>query len=381
MLVESRDPLEDANMLDVSTAGNQSLAHDFSPRSRPAAPRGGGVAGTAGTDGGADRPERIAAAFANQLPTCLRSIRLLTMALLLSSVGWTAGIESHADAAPNAKVLAWQPVVPSPAPPPVPAKSAPAPMPKVGAPTTPTAATSPASAPAISPPRPPPPTDAVSALERIRFAYEYGDIDEVVESARQVTEGRLPASPAQRAYALRYLGIGLFLTGRTEGAETAFFELLRLRPDSLLDPRTTRPDVVGFFEQVRTRYDQPIRAAARANNRKVFAWNFLPPAGQFQNGHPVLGYTVAGLEFVSLATAVTTFSLLKHWRQPGDVFADPEQARATKIVDAVSVAVFAATYLFGVIDGIAHYSDPPDEAPPPGALRMSIAPGGFSVAF
>jgi hypothetical protein len=59
-----------------------------------------------------------------------------------------------------------------------------------------------------------PPVDAASALARVRAAYEYGEMELVVDAARLVSEGRLHATPAERASALRYLGIGLFLTGR-----------------------------------------------------------------------------------------------------------------------------------------------------------------------
>jgi len=231
--------------------------------------------------------------------------------------------------------------------------------------------------------RPPPPLDAAGALERMRAAYEYGDIDEMVEAARQISEGRLHPTPAQRAAALRYLGIGLFLTSRPEGAETAFFELLRLRPDSRLDPQTTRPDVVAFFEQVRLRYAQPIQEAARASNRKVFAWNFFPPAGQFQNGHAGRAYTLAGLELVSLGTALTTLALLKSWEKPGHQFSDPEQARAIKIVNWISIGVLASTVAFGIIDGIFHYPDLPDDAPPPPppTPRLSVGLGGAALQF
>ena len=230
--------------------------------------------------------------------------------------------------------------------------------------------------------RPPPPVDAAGALERARAAYEYGDIDEMVESARQISEGHLRPTPAQRASALRYLGIGLFLTHRQEGAETAFFELLRLRPESRLDPQTTRPDVVAFFEQVRLRYAQPIQEAARASNRKVFAWNFFPPAGQFQNGHTARAYTIAGLEIVSLATALTTLALLKSWELPGHQFSDPDQARAVKMVNWASIGVLAATVAYGIIDGIAHYPEIPDDAPPPPATtRLTIGPGGLALDF
>src|SRR5581483_8034547 len=63
-------------------------------------------------------------------------------------------------------------------------------------------------------------TDAATALERALAAYEYGDMDLVVEAARPVAEGRAHPSDTQRVQALRLLGIGLFLTGRHEGAET-----------------------------------------------------------------------------------------------------------------------------------------------------------------
>ncbi|MEO8215063.1 MAG: hypothetical protein ABI560_17820 [Myxococcales bacterium] len=264
----------------------------------------------------------------------------------------------------------------APAASPVPANAAPvpvAPAARLPAPTTTTASQ---------------PPDAASALEHARASYEYGDIDEMVGSARQVSDGSLHPTSGQRASALRYLGIGLFLTGRTEGAETAFFELLRLRPETRLDPQTTRPDVVAFFEQVRQRYAEPIRDAARANNRKVFAWNLLPPAGQVQNGRIGTAIVVGGIELVSAATATITFVLLKSWQgphhtYPGHEDSDPVPARAVRDVNWISVGVLGATFLYGIIDGIAHYSDPPDDAPPaaPTVARFSVNPSGLSLTF
>jgi hypothetical protein len=225
------------------------------------------------------------------------------------------------------------------------------------------------------------PATAAAALERIRAAYEYGDIDEVVDWSRRVTEGRLRATVQERAHALRYLGIGLFLTGRTAGAETAFFELLRARSDVRLDPKTTRPDVVAFFEQVRLRHAQEIQIAARDNNTKFFPWNFLPPAGQFQNGQRARGITIGALELVSLGAAAVTYGILLSWEHPGHTFPGREdEAHALKFVNYVSVGVLAATYLFGVIDGIAHYADLPTEDPPT-ATRFSLRPTGLTFEF
>jgi hypothetical protein len=211
----------------------------------------------------------------------------------------------------------------------------------------------------------------------------------VVTWARQVAEGRFHPEPAERLQALRYLGIGLYLTGRHEGAEAAFFELLRLRPEAQLDPKTTRPDVVAFYEGVRRRHDREIRDAARDSNPKTFAWNFLPPAGQFQNGHSARGYVVAALELLSLASALTTRLMLASWEQPNHTFPDEGDARAAKVINFASVGLLAATYVYGVLDGIAHYGDPPPETAEPSdrnrdaraSLRLHFGPGGMALEF
>ena len=219
-----------------------------------------------------------------------------------------------------------------------------------------------------------PPVDAEAALERARAAYEYGEMEMVVDSARLVAEGRLHPTPAQRAQALRYLGIGLYLTGRQEGAETAFFDLLRLRPRTRLDPTNTRPDVVAFFENVRRRHAAEINEAASNRPGKSLTLAFLPPLGQFQAGHTARGITIAALEVISLGTSIGTYAQLRSWENqyPGHTFMPPpgvtgpnhqDDARTLKVINNVSVAVFAATVVIGIIDGVASYmAVEPDEA-------------------
>lgn len=247
-----------------------------------------------------------------------------------------------------------------------PAPPAPAPAP-VAAPQAPPAPTS-----------EPPPADAAGALEKARASYEYGDMEMVVDAARLVAEGRLRPTQAQRAQALRFLGVGLFLTGRTEGAETAFFDLLRLKPGAKLDPTTTRPDVVAFFEGVRARHSDEIRQAAKAPPGKRFIWCFLPPIGQFQNGHRARGWTIATLEFVSLGVAIGTYAQLKAWHnEADDTFGThDDEARALKTLNYVSVGVLAATVIVGAIDAIANFGDDHEER-----SIVQLSPGGVTVRF
>ena len=271
--------------------------------------------------------------------------------------------------------------------------AAPPPDLKAGAPTAPDEKAAPdakaepaASPPTASPPTatPPPaitvpgttsamPVDAEAALERARAAYEYGEMEMVVDSARLVAEGRLHPTPPQRAQALRYLGIGLYLTGRQEGAETAFFDLLRLRPHARLDPTNTRPDVVAFFENVRRRHAAEINEAASNRPGKNLALAFVPPLGQFQAGHKARGITIAALEALTLGTAITTNAILQSWDiYPGHTFMPPQgqsgtnhhdDAQTLKLINNVSVALFAATVVIGIVDGVASYLavEPEDE--------------------
>lgn len=216
------------------------------------------------------------------------------------------------------------------------------------------------------------PTNAFAALVRAEAAYAYGDMVQVVEAARPVAEGTLPCAVEQRARALRFLGIGLFLTNRALGAENAFAELLRVDPNARLDPTTARPEVVAFFENVRHQH------TARERASRTFIWNFLPPVGQFQNGDSVKGWIVGGVEFATLAALVSTRLVLYSWHNPDSTYgpggSHNDDARVLKIVGYASAGVLAATYLYGVIDGIVHYYRPLDE--PTSSLTLLVFPGG-----
>jgi hypothetical protein len=282
------------------------------------------------------------------------SISLRVLVYVVVGFTWLAGpVAARANEAAPSPQIGSSPASaamasPAPAGPAPPASSATSPTPAAPSATSPT-----------------PPVDAATAIERARAAYEYGEMEDVVDSARLVAEGRLSATPAQRAQALRYLGVGLFLTGRREGAETAFFDLLRLRPSARLDATTTRPDAVAFFEDVRRRHAAAIDEAAKSRPGKSFALALLPPAGQFQAGHKARGITLAVVEGLSLAGAVGTYLQLRAWdTYPGHTFAPPpgqsganhsDDARTLKALNNISVAIFATAVVVGIVDGVASY--------------------------
>jgi hypothetical protein len=236
-------------------------------------------------------------------------------------------------------------------------------------------------APAAVPPPAPAvvPATAAAALERANAAYEYGDMNQVVEFARAVVDGAVPAAPADRLQALRLLGIGLYLTGRPAGAETYFLEVLRIAPRARLDPSSTRPDVVVFFDDVRRRHASELQDVVRSRSRRSVAWNFIPPAGQFKNGDRARGFLFLGLETASLATAITTRLLLGNWRAPGDTFPGHQGVAPTvRTLNIISVGVLAASWAAGVADAFLRSDREPDE--PEAALSFFLLPTGAGLA-
>jgi hypothetical protein len=276
----------------------------------------------------------------------------LLCALALASGSARAGEPEAAAAAPAAK----------PAPAAVPAAPAVHAAPAVPAESAPEEAPS-------ATPHAPPPSTAFAALVRAAAAYEYGDMSQVVDAVRPVAEGSLPANPSQRTRALRFLGIGLYLTNRAFGAENAFSELLRIDPDARLDPTTTRPEVVAFFENIR---HQQVK---REMSSRSFLWNLFPPAGQFQNGQKTKAWILGGIELGTAVAAATSYLLVTSWHHPKDDTYDHDTlARPLQVANVVSLGLLIATYAYGVVDGLVNYYKTPDEAAT--SLTWKISPDG-----
>jgi len=249
-----------------------------------------------------------------------------------------------------------------------------------GAPADPSAAPSDGSTPqkmgtGESPPPSKLPQDAGAALVRASAAYEYGDMNQVVESARPVAEGLLPATGEEQIQAFRLLGIGLYLTNRPLGAETAFTELLRKDPRARLDPTSTRPELVAFFESLRHQ-----QMARQRSTRKLY-WNFIPPVGQFQNDDHVKGWIVLGVGVAAAATATASDILLNKWEhKPGNTYGTHQPvADPLKTVNWIAVGALCATYIYGVFDGLIGYGKPLDESRPP--VSLFLMPGGGGLGF
>jgi hypothetical protein len=221
------------------------------------------------------------------------------------------------------------------------------------------------------------PESAAAALIRAGAAYEYGDMNQMVEAARPVADGLLPASLDEQKQALRLLGIGLFLTNRPLGAESSFLELLRKDPKARLDPTTVRPELVAFFENVRR------QQLSRERSYRRIVWNFLPPLGQFQNGDRASGWTLLAIEGTALATVLTTTVLFRKWHNSdntagtnGDRY---DAAVAMKTTNLIANGVLAAAVIYGIIDGLVGYSRYSDDTSV--SFRPTFDGAGLRISF
>lgn len=235
------------------------------------------------------------------------------------------------------------------------------------------------------------PRSAEAALKQAASAYEYGDMPLLVESARLVTDGTVKSDQKELAEALRFLGIGLYVTGRIEGARTAFEKLLQLRPNTELDPSTTRPEIVGFFFDLRRARIRELREAHEASLPNIM-WSFLPPMGQFKNGSPVKGWVLLAGEAVALAVALPAYAVYTKWRNDhGSTFcpvSNPnceraDTARTLRNVNIGAGAAFLAFYAYGVIDSLMERNQPRSEeqllrAAPP-TVSVSLLPNGAAL--
>jgi hypothetical protein len=219
------------------------------------------------------------------------------------------------------------------------------------------------------PPRGTPPANATQALDRAAAAYEFGDIQQMVDLSRLVAEGLLRGDDDQRADALRLLGIGLYLSGRHDGAQGAFVDLLKLRPRARLDPAITRPEVVAFFEDVK-RQNRP---------KKYLALALLPPFGQFQNGHNVKGWVFLGLEAVTLAAAASTrFWLYRNVSETNECKGHPTSTcESVRTWNHISTAALVGTWVVGISDALYNFHRGSDE--PDGRVSFAVYPGGGAL--
>ena len=201
------------------------------------------------------------------------------------------------------------------------------------------------------------------ALREANDAANAGDWARVASLVDPLIRGAIP--PADHAEAHRLSGMAAFHQGRRDAAEAHFLAYLKIDLDGRLDPALYPPEVVGFFDEVRTKHQAELRAR-RPRPRRYWYLNLIPPGGQIQNRERGKAWAIGGLLGAFAASNVTTYLVLRSWctRVSGDggssVTCDDGKDRAgsARVLRGINIASgigLIATYVYGVYDGARGY--------------------------
>jgi hypothetical protein len=206
----------------------------------------------------------------------------------------------------------------------------------------------------------PPPDDPSTALAQANAAATAGDWEAVARYVAPLLPGA-SLGKGDQAETHRLAGLAAYFLGRYDEAERELLAYLELDVDARLDPAVVPPEAVTFFEDVRARHGAELRALRPRSPKRHFGLNFLPPLGQFQNGHRVKGWLIAGGLVALVGTQVTTYLILRDWCDGDHRLCEPggsdraATARRLRQVNIATGIAAIALYAYGVIDGIRYY--------------------------
>ena len=210
-------------------------------------------------------------------------------------------------------------------------------------------------------------------------AAEAGDWARVTQLVTPLLQGQLSAIDLAEAH--RLAGIAAYYQQQTRAAEMHFLEYLKRELDGSLDPALYQPDVVTFFNDVRTRHAAVLRAR-RPKQKRYFMLNLLPPGGQIQNGERTKAYVVGGLLAGFAIANISTYFVLRSWctevsgLNGQSVTCDQASASRTSRMRAFNIASgigLIATYVYGMYDGVTGYRRRTREQQP---FVMPVSSGG-----
>jgi len=188
----------------------------------------------------------------------------------------------------------------------------------------------------------------------------------------KVLAGRVARNPGptdrDRAEAWRVLGLSYFYLGDERGAKVAFLEYLKLDPDGTLDTALAPPEAVALLTSVRNEHAAEINARRPRRHRRSYWLNFVPVAGQWQNGDRGKMWFIAGAGTALLAANVTSYVMLARWCGGSDDTCDEgtpgqpgysnhiDEARTARTINIASGVALIALYAYGVYDGVTTYN-------------------------
>ena len=231
---------------------------------------------------------------------------------------------------------------------------------------------------------------AADLLGEANVALGAGDYKKARALAGQVARAPGPAD-RDRAEAWRVLGLAYFYLGDRTGARAAFLEYLKLDPDGTLDAALVPPEATSLLEEVRNDHAAEIAARRPKSHKRSFWLNFVPPAGQWQNGDRGKMWFIASAGTALLAANVASYVMLRRWCGGSDDTCDEgepgqpgysnhtDEARTARVINIGSGLALVALYVYGVYDASSTYHRLAREeaaaTPPPAPPPVSVGAG------
>jgi len=254
-------------------------------------------------------------------------------------------------------------------------------------------------------------------LPGIRLEFEYGKYAVALQRAQErIDRGGLSNDDLIELH--RYAGLAAFNLGMMKEAERHLGALLRLAPDTSLDPFIVPPPAMEYFEKLRKQGGPELEALRQERkarrvqqqqleaererarleaeeqrrrleelSRKItvrvvekhsFLMNFVPfGMGQFQQDRTTLGVVLASSEGALAAASVIGYIAHESLYQAGSITLDDRQvpggtttlsywgiprerageAQAWRLVTVLGGAGFYVLWGYGVIDALFHHQD------------------------
>ncbi|MBM4387386.1 MAG: hypothetical protein FJ088_06570 [Deltaproteobacteria bacterium] len=236
--------------------------------------------------------------------------------------------------------------------------------------------------------------------------FRFGDYKKAAEMLENLlfVEKKL-ADPEKVIKAQEYLAASYFFLGEDKKVEELFIAILTKSPEYKLDPFYYPPPLIGKFNGIRGRLielgviksgeekkevkkeeKKPPVTVEKTIKKNYYMINFLPfGAGQFQNRQSAKGWISLSAQGAGLLANVGSYLTIELLRGQDGKFSSENAAKAgtLRTVQYVSLGVFAAVFVWSVVDALVNYREEfveiKEEQMPLSWKPDNIA--GFSITF
>ncbi len=155
---------------------------------------------------------------------------------------------------------------------------------------------------------------------QVKFLYEDLRFEDAIRYGQKVLQSENRLTKKEIILVHKYMAFSFFNLGERDSARVHFLTLLSLSPDLKLDPVSTSPKIIEFFEAVRQEFQQlsrenrlvPVKEYIFLEDRRPgAAWRsaLLPGWGQFYKQQKKRGYWFGGIFLGSAAFTITAYAL------------------------------------------------------------------------